>query len=212
MSKKRGILLSFEGIEGTGKSTQTRRLCKYLKDKGISYTLLREPGSSVIGEQIRDILLFSKGKLSYFAETLLFIVARDQLRRQKIETALEKKDVVILDRYADATIAYQGYGSGVDINLINDLNNRAMGDAIADVTILFDVDPQIGLVRSGRNDRFEKRKMDFHERVRRGYLKIAKANPKRIKIINASEDVASIQDKVREIFLSVFKPRKVRQH
>ena len=210
MSKKRGILLSFEGIEGTGKSTQTRRLCNYLKNKGIKYTVLREPGSSVLGEQIRNILLYSKGNLSYFAETLLFIVARDQLRRQKIETALEKKDVVILDRYADATLAYQGYGSGVDLKLIKQLNKLAMGPAIPDVTILFDIDPKIGLVRSGRNDRFEKRKLAFHKRVRQGYLRLAKENPKRIKIINAKEDVAYIQDKVREILLSALKSKKSR--
>ncbi|MFH1092855.1 MAG: dTMP kinase [Candidatus Omnitrophota bacterium] len=210
MSKKRGILLSFEGIEGTGKSTQTRLLCKYLKNKGIAYTVLREPGSSVIGEQIRNILLYSKSSLSCFAETLLFIVARDQLRRQKIEFALAKKDVVILDRYADATIAYQGYGSGVDIKLISELNKLAMGAAIPDVTILFDLDPKIGLVRSGRNDRFEKRKMDFHKRVRDGYLRLAKENPKRIKIISAKEDAACIQDKVREILLNAFKSKKNR--
>ncbi len=210
MSKKRGILLSFEGIEGTGKSTQTRLLCTYLKNKGIKYALLREPGSSVIGEKIRDILLFSKGNLSCFAETLLFIVARDQLRRQKIEAALKKKDVVILDRYGDATIAYQGYGSGVDRKLINALNKMAMGAAIPDLTILLDIDPKLGLVRSGRNDRFEKREMAFHKRVRQGYLAVAKANPKRVKIINAKNDVDCIQAKVREIFLSVFKPEKVR--
>lgn len=210
MKKRRGILLSFEGIEGTGKSTQTRFLCRYLKKQGIKYALLREPGSSVIGEQIRDILLFSKGKLSSFAETLLFIVARDQLRRQKIEAALETKQVVILDRYADATIAYQGYGSGVDLKLIKSLNKLAMGTAVPDITILFDIDPKIGLLRSGRNDRFERRKMDFHERVRKGYLKIAKANPQRIKIIDAKDDAACIKEKVREIFLSVFKSGKIR--
>ncbi|MCG2711902.1 MAG: dTMP kinase [Candidatus Omnitrophica bacterium] len=210
MSKKRGILLSFEGVEGTGKSTQTRRLCKYLKNKGIKYTVLREPGSSVLGEQIRHILLYSKGKLSNFAETLLFIAARDQLRRQKIDAALEEKDVVILDRYADATIAYQGYGSGVDLKLIRELNKIAMGAAIPDVTILFDIDPGIGLVRSGRNDRFEKRKLAFHERVRQGYLRIAKENPKRIKIINAKEDVVCVQDKVRVILLNALKSTKSR--
>ena len=210
MSKKRGILLSFEGIEGTGKSTQSRCLCNYLKNKGIKYTVLREPGSSALGEQIRDILLYSKGSLSHFAETLLFIAARDQLRRQKIEAALEKKDVVILDRYADATLAYQGYGSGVDLKLISELNKLAMGTAIPDVTILFDIDPRIGLVRSGRNDRFEKRKLAFHERVRQGYLRLAEENPKRIKIINVKEDAACIQDKVREIFLSVLKSKKSR--
>lgn len=210
MAKKRGILLSFEGIEGTGKSTQTRRLCNYLKSKGIKYTVLREPGSSVLGEQIRNILLYSKGNLSNFAETLLFIAARDQLRRQKIDAALGKKDVVILDRYADATIAYQGYGSGVDLKLISELNKLAMGAATPDVTILFDIDPKIGLVRSGRNDRFEKRKLAFHKRVRRGYLRLAKENPKRIKIINAREDVICIQNKVRELFLSALKSKKSR--
>ena len=210
MSKKRGILLSFEGIEGTGKSTQTKRLCSFLRKQGIKYTLLREPGSSVIGEQIRNILLYSRGNLSSFAETLLFIVARDQLRRQKIEAALKTKDVVILDRYADATIAYQGYGSGVDRKLISKLNQMAMGTAVPDITILFDIDPKIGLVRSGRNDRFEKREMAFHKRVRKGYLRLAKKHPRRIKVIDSKEDVVCIQNKVREIVLSAIKTKKSR--
>jgi dTMP kinase len=210
MSKKRGILLSFEGIEGTGKSTQTRLLCNFLRSKGIKYTILREPGSSSLGEKIRNILLYGKGQLSHFAETLLFVVARDQLRRQKIETALKKKDVVILDRYADATLAYQGYGSVVDLKLIKQLNKIAVGNAVPDLTILFDLDPKAGLMRSGRNDRFEKRKLAFHKRVRKGYLRLAKSDPRRIKVIKATDNVEIIQNKVREIILGAIKNRKKR--
>lgn len=210
MSKKRAFLVSFEGIEGTGKSTQCRLLCNYLKHKKIRYAIFREPGSSALGEQVRKILLHGRGKLSTFAELLLFIAAREQLRREKIEPNLKTKDIVILDRYTDSTLAYQGYGSGGNIKLITELNKLATGDAVADKTILLDIDPKIGLLRSGRNDRFEKRKIAFHNKVRQGYLKLAKQYPHRIKSLNAVSDIKVVQKQIRQIIDHELKIRRKR--
>lgn len=204
MTKKNAFIISFEGIEGTGKSTQSRLLGNFLRSKGFKIAFFREPGSSAFGEQIRNILLHGKSKLSALSETLLFIAAREQLRLEKIEPSISKKDIVIIDRYLDATVAYQGYGSGVDINLINQLNKAVIGTCIPDLTILFDLDPKLGLVRCGRGDRFEKRKLSFHQKVRNGYLQIAKVNSKRIKIIKVDSDINSIQKQLRDIIANEF--------
>ncbi|MFH1063014.1 MAG: dTMP kinase [Candidatus Omnitrophota bacterium] len=211
MAKKQAFIISFEGIEGTGKSTQSRLLGNFLKSKGFKTAFFREPGSSVFGEQIRNVLLHSKSKLSALTETLLFIAAREQLRLEKIEPNIRKKDIVILDRYIDATVAYQGYGSGVDLKLINQLNQAAIGKCIPDLTILFDIDPRIGLIRCGRGDRFEKRRLAFHKRVRAGYLRIAKADFKRIKIIKVNTDIKTIQKQLRDIIANEFDLRKNKQ-
>jgi len=160
---------------------------------------MREPGASPMGEEIRHILLHGKGKLTPFSETMLFLAARGQLCAEKIRPNLEKKDVIILDRYIDATLAYQGYGIGVDRRLIKQLNMSAVGDLVPDVTLLLDVAPKIGLARSGRNDRFEKRTFLFFEKVRRGYLELAKAEPKRIKIIPADTTIETMQERIRGI-------------
>ena len=199
MAKKQAFLISFEGIEGTGKSTQSRLLGNYLRAKGLKVAFFREPGTTVTGEKMRNILLHGKGKLNHFSETLLFIVARTQLVNEKIKPASEKKDIIILDRYIDATVAYQGYGSGVDVGLINKLNKNAVLDYVPDLTILFDLDPATGIKRSGRGDRFERRAITFHKKVRDGYLKVAWANKGRVKVVPVSGDIKTIQQKVREI-------------
>ncbi|MBU1088171.1 MAG: dTMP kinase [Candidatus Omnitrophica bacterium] len=204
MAKKQAFIISFEGIEGTGKSTQSYLLGSFLRKQGFKTAFFREPGSSVFGEQIRNILLHGKSKLSALTETLLFIAAREQLSIEKIQPNITKKDIVIIDRYMDATVAYQGYGSGVDIKLINQLNKAVAGKCIPDLTVLFDIDPEIGLIRCGRGDRFEKRKLSFHQRVRAGYLKIAKENPDRIKVIKVENDIKTIQNQLRDILVNEF--------
>jgi dTMP kinase len=211
MTKKQAFIISFEGIEGTGKSTQSRLLGNFFKSKGLKIAFFREPGSSVFGEQMRNVLLHSKSRLSALTETLLFIAAREQLRLEKIEPNISKKDIVIIDRYIDATVAYQGYGSGVDLKLINQLNQAAIGKCIPDLTVLFDIDPRVGLIRCGRGDRFEKRKLAFHKRVRAGYLSIAKADSRRIKVIKVDADIKTIQSKLRNIIANEFKLRNNKQ-
>ncbi|MCP4648977.1 MAG: dTMP kinase [PVC group bacterium] len=212
MVKKRAFLISFEGIEGTGKSTQCRLLVNYLKRKGLKVTLFREPGSSAVGEKMREILLHGKGNLTSLSETLLFIIARAQLVVEKIKPSLKKKDIIILDRYIDATLAYQGYGGNVDKALIKSLNKHAIADMVPDLTILFDIDPKIGLTRSGRGDRFEKRKISFHRRVRNGYLKVARENQSRIKVIPVKDDIQTIQQCVRDIVQDACRCRKLRKY
>ncbi len=199
MTKKRALIISFEGIEGTGKSTQCRLLSSYLRKKGLRVMIMREPGSSAIGEEIRRILLHGKGKLTPLTETLLFLAARSQLCAEKIRPNLVKKDVIILDRYIDATMAYQGYGVGVDRSLIKRLNAGAVKELVPDVTLLLDVAPKTGLARSGRNDRFERRTFVFFEKVRRGYLALAKADPKRIKIIPSDTTIGIMREQIRGI-------------
>jgi len=197
MAKKRALIISFEGIEGTGKSTQCRLLSAYLKKKGLKVMVMREPGSSSLGEEIRHILLHGKGKLTPFSETMLFLAARGQLCAEKIVSNAAKKDVIILDRYIDATVAYQGYGAGVDRELIRRLNAAVVGEFVPDITFLLDLSPKAGLARSGRKDRFEKRAFVFFEKVRAGYLRLAKENPKRITVIAADAAIESVRERIR---------------
>jgi len=208
MPTKRAFVISFEGIEGAGKSTQVRRLSAYLRKSGLRVSVFREPGSSVSGEQIRRILLHGKGRLTRFSETMLFIAARGQLRFEKIEPNLKRKDIIILDRYGDATVAYQGYGAGVDLALIKTLNKAAVNGAVPDLTLLLDIEPKAGLMRSGRGDRFERRKLAFHTRVRKGYLQLARHNPGRIKVIRADQPVNIVQQQIRDIVYNAYSRRR----
>lgn len=199
MTKKRAFLLSMEGIEGTGKSTHCRILSRFLKRQGYKVCIFREPGSSSLGEKIREILLHSKNELTAFCETLLFVAAREQLVTQKLKKNLYTKDVIILDRYIDATLAYQGYGAGVDVRLIKQLNKAAVGKLVPDLTILLDVCPKTGISRSGRGDRFEKRNLAFHGKVRNGYLRLAKKDKKRIKVIATDTSIENVEEKIQQI-------------
>ncbi len=211
MKKKRALLISFEGIEGTGKSTQCRLLVNYLRKNGLKTAFFREPGSSLTGEGIRNILLHSKGKLTCFCETMLFIAARGQLIEEKIRPLLFKKDVIILDRFIDATVAYQGYGAGVDRKLIKELNRAAIGELVPDLTILLDVPVKTGIVRCRRTDRFEKRKLAYHQKVREGYLRIRRGNPGRIKLVSGEDKIKDVQEKVREMVEKFLLSRKGRK-
>jgi len=199
MRKKQAFLISFEGIEGTGKSTHCRLLGRFLKNKGFKVVILREPGSSGIGEKIRQILLHTKGRITNLCEAMLFSAARVQLVDEKIKPNLSRQDVIILDRYIDATVAYQGYGAGLDIRLIKQLNQIAISGLMPQLTLLLDIAPNIGIKRSGRSDRFEKRKITFHRRVRNGYLKIARANKKRIRLVSTKADIQQIQKNIQKI-------------
>lgn len=209
MAKKDAFLISFEGIEGSGKSTQCRLLSNYLRKKGLKVAVYREPGSSTVGEYIRQILLHGQNKLTNFSETILFIAARAQLKAEKIEPDFKSKDVIILDRYIDATLAYQGYGSGIDQRLIKRLNKLAVCNAVPKLTILLDLNPEMGIKRSGRKDRFEKRKLAFHKRVRKGYLDLAKQNSRRIKVVCIKDrNIHSVQQQIRSIVFNAFCKRR----
>ena len=203
MAKKdlrRGRLITFEGSEGSGKSTHVRLLCSELRRKGIPVLCLREPGSTKIGEKIRAILLDPGNKnMGAVCEMLLYQAARAQLVREKILSALKQKKIVVLDRFLDATICYQGYGAKLDINSIRQIGRLVACGIRPDLTILLDIGAEEGLRRSRRRDRIEKKPLEFHRRVRKGYLKLARENPRRIKIVPVFRDISRTQAAIREI-------------
>ncbi len=197
---KKGIFITFEGPEGSGKSTQISLLCNYLRRRGLKVLHLREPGSTRIGEKIRGILLDPGNKdMGAVCEMLLYQAARAQLVREKILSALKQKKIVVLDRFLDATICYQGYGAKLDIETIKQIGRLATCGIQPDLTILLDIGAEEGLRRSRRRDRIEKKPLEFHRRVRKGYLKLARENPRRIKIVAVLGDISKTQAVIRKI-------------
>ena len=192
--------ITFEGSEGCGKSTQSGMLYHYLKSKGLKVVYLREPGGVKLSEKIREILLDPGSKISPEAETLLYMAARAQVVRDIIKPALEAGKIVICDRFLDSTIAYQGFGLGIDIKLIKSIGNFATQGISPDLTIFLDLPVKSGLKhRHNCKDRIEQRSVSYHEKVRNGYLALAKKESRRIKIVKVQEDKLKTQDKVREI-------------
>lgn len=185
----KGRFITFEGSEGSGKSTQIAFARKYLKNKGVDVLFIREPGGVKISEKIRKILLDVKNvAMGSECETLLYMAARAQLVEEVLKPALKKKKVVLCDRFLDSTISYQGFGCGVDIKMIKVMGEFATQSISPDLTIIFDIPAHKGLARINRNmDRIEKRKISFHNKVREGYLSIAKQEPKRVKIVSSDD-------------------------
>lgn len=211
MRKKRGsgIFISLEGIEGTGKSTQAKLLSEYLSKKGYKTTLTEEPGGTSINRQIRKVLLSTNhDKMDYMAELLLYNAARIQHIKEKIAPALAKGKIVITDRFSDSTVAYQGYGRGISPKLIDALDRIATGCMRPDITILLDLDVETGLKRNRRInkvDRLELEDIEFHKRVREGYLKLAAMETERIKLINASRRIEEIHREIVRIVDRILK-------
>lgn len=199
---KRGRFITFEGGEGTGKSTQVRLLAEHLANHGADVVRTREPGGSPSAEEIRSLLVTGAAdRWSPLAETLLFYAARVEHWRQVIEPALARGAHVISDRFADSTLAYQCYAGGLDKRLVQDLHQLAMGKAQPDLTIVLDIDVDEGLKRaaSRRDDetRFERKGREFHERLRNGFLEIARAAPGRCIVIDGSRSVQEVSSAVR---------------
>lgn len=200
---KPGVLLSFEGGEGSGKSLQAQLLIEALARRGREIVLTREPGGTPAGERIREILLHAR-EIALGAETqvLLYSSARAQNVREVIAPALEAGKVVIADRFFDSTFAYQGYGHGVPLDAIRAVTVLAVGKIVPQRTFLLDLPVDIGLARSGWRarstwDRFEVLDTAFHERVRQGYLRLAEREPDRWIVLNADRDEAAIAADVR---------------
>lgn len=203
---KRGLFLSFEGGEGSGKSLQAKVLAEALQKRGREVVLTREPGGTAAGERIREIVLHAQEiALSPEAQVLLYSTARAQNVREVIRPAIEAGKIVIADRFFDSTMAYQGYGHGVALEQIRGVTALACGDVVPDRTFLLDIPVDIGLGRSGwraqsKWDRFEVLDPAFHERVREGYLRLATAEPRRWAVIGADRDEAAISKDVwREV-------------
>ena len=197
----RGVLITFEGVEGSGKSTQIRRLERWLRREGYRPETTREPDGTALGLAVRRLFERPGVRPAPLAEVFLFMAARHQHVRERIRPWLRAGRVVLCDRYADATVAYQGYGRGVDAQLIRELNVQATGGVLPDLTLLFDLDPALGFRRIGarRLDHFEREKLAFHRRVRRGYLEIMRAEPKRVRRIDASAEPAVVARQVRAV-------------
>ena len=187
-------IISFEGIEGVGKSTQIKMLDEYLKSKGLSTEILREPGSTVIGEKIRDILLNSDEDLSSETELLLMFSARAQLIKEKIINT--SNDFILFDRFFDASSAYQGYGRGLSLQLINNLIEFT-NCPIPDITFLLDISVDEGFKRKTNDakDRIESSGDTFFENVRQGYLDLSKNN-NRIKVLDAQKPINDLHQEI----------------
>jgi dTMP kinase len=189
------LFITFEGGDGSGKSTQAELLFKKLQTVGVPVLLTREPGGTQLGEHISDLLKWSKAvPLTPTAELLLFNASRAQLVETVIKPSLAKGVVVISDRFTDSTVAYQSYGRGIPLNIVETINSLATGGLKPDLTILVDVPVSIGFGRKkdSKKDRFEEENIVFHERVRSGYLRLAQSEPKRFLVIDGTQGVDAI--------------------
>jgi dTMP kinase len=191
------VLITFEGVEGSGKTTQMRRLGRWLKRHGYRVEQTREPDGTALGAAVRR--LFERGP-EPLAELFLFLAARHQHVAERLGPWLRQGRVVLCDRYTDATVAYQGHGRGLDPELIRELNVRATGGVLPDLTLLFDLDPAAGFRRIGRRrDHFERQALAFHRRVRQGYRDIQRTDPKRVRLIDAGRAPEAVAADVQAI-------------
>jgi len=212
----KGVFLSFEGIEGTGKSTQARLLADYLRDQGNTVVQTAEPGGTQISLKIRELLLSldSRG-MDHVTELLLYNAARVQHIKEVIAPALTRGEIVITDRFSDSTLAYQGYGRGIDRQVIDALDAVATGCMRPDMTLLLDVDVETGLRRNkemNKNDRLELEDVAFHQRVRRGFHEIAAAEPERIRVIPCAESIEAVHRAVRDAVTSFLTQQATRRN
>jgi dTMP kinase len=197
----KGRFITFEGPEKSGKSTQAKLLGAYLKKCGYKTLLIREPGATSIGEKVRDILLDKKNlEMTLSTEMLLYMAARSQLIEQVIRPALQKGVMVLCDRFLDSTIAYQGYGGGLDKEVIRRVGAFATGGIRPDLTILLDFWRSAEHLKNhGAPDRIEMRSEAYHRRVKKGYFALARREPRRIKIVRVAESRQETQRMIREI-------------
>lgn len=198
--------ITFEGIEGSGKSTQTKLLWDYFKKLNIDMILTREPGGSKVAEEIRNLLVNGEvDKLDGITETLLNFAARRDHVEKLIKPALAENKIIISDRFFDSTYAYQGFGFGLDLDILENIKKIAIGDFAPDITFVIDMDVEIAMERIGQrasNNRYEKMNKEFHQRVRKGFLECAKNNPERIKIIDGTKSISQINQEIVNILNS----------
>ncbi len=198
MSK--GLFITFEGGDGCGKTTQINLLDEYLRSKGYKTLLTREPGSKGLGVKLREILLNYDGDVSPVCESFLFLADRAQHVDCIIKPALEEGTIVLCDRHTDSTVAYQGYGRGLDLAQIHNLNKIATSGLKPDLTIVLDVDVETSQKRVGsEKDRMESAGIEFFERVRKGFLEIAKQEPERVKVVDSTQSIEEIHKEILEL-------------
>lgn len=207
--REEGIFITFEGGEGSGKTTIIEKVCEYLESLGEDYILTREPGGTNISEQIRNVILDRKNtEMDGLTEAYLYAASRNQHIVEKVAPALKENKIVMSDRFVDSSVVYQGYVRGFGMNEIFELNRRALYHDnhlyTPDLTIYFDVDPVIGLSRISSNknrevNRLDLEKMDFHQKVREGYLTWANQNPDYIKVVDASKSIEEVTNDVIQL-------------
>ncbi len=201
--QRNGMFITIEGIEGVGKSTNIEFIKQYLEGAGVEYVVTREPGGTLLAERIRELLLeINKEPLNELSELLLVFAARAQHIERLIKPALASGKWVVCDRFTDATFAYQGGGRGLDISVIEELQSMVQGSLRPDLTIILDLDPKTGMARvakRGALDRFEQEELDFFDKVRQTYLDIAKAEPQRCAVIDATQDLEAVQSDLHSL-------------
>jgi dTMP kinase len=199
-SNKKGFLVTFEGIDGCGKTTQAILTCRLLEAHGHQTKLLREPGSTRAAERIRDLLLDKDLDIDPLTELLLYEAARASITAAEIAPWLDRGNVVVCDRFYDSTTAYQGYGRELDIGMIRRLNRIAVGGLAPDLSLFFDVDLDTAQKRrTGEPDRLEMQSSAFFRRVRQGFLEIARSERRRVKVVDASQSVEDVFADVKKI-------------
>lgn len=208
LAMHKGRFISFEGSEGCGKSTQIRLLLEKLERQGRKVLITREPGGTVVGEHIRNLLQYTPeaSNMTAEAELLLFAASRAQLVREVIAPALQQGQWVIADRFLDSTTVYQGLGRGLDLQAIQGINDFAVGQVKPDLTLLLDMDAVEGHARArvasqaeGKTDRMEDQPMDFFERVRQGYLDLAESESERIVVVNAAQSIEDVHGRIENL-------------
>ena len=202
-----GSLITFEGIDGSGKSTQIQMLEHEFNKLGVEYKTFREPGGTELSEKIRAILLDKENiELISTSESLLFAAARAQLTAEQIKPAIEKGEFVICDRFTDSTIAYQGYGRGLDIKQLEEINYIATAGLTPDITFILDISPEAAAVRmeAEASDRMEETGVDFYRRIRGGYRQIKDQNPNRYSLINGEQSSENVFKEIKEIIMKQF--------
>ena len=200
------LLITFEGGEGSGKTTQSQILYNTLKEKGFEVIKTREPGGTKFAETIREILVQGESnKINNISELLLFAAARADHVQKVIKECLKDNKIVICDRFTDSTLAYQGYAGNLDLDLVKEVNRISIGEISPDLTFIFDIDPTLGIERAlGENNketRFEEKDIMYHKKIRDGYMDIARDNPDRCVVINGTIDIEQISKKILELTL-----------
>lgn len=194
----KGLFITFEGLDGCGKTTQIELLKRKLVSKGYNVVLTREPGGTKISERIRDIILdVDSDGMSYVCEMMLYAAARAQLVKEVIKPSLEENAIVLCDRFIDSSYVYQGIARGIGVDVVRKINDIALSGVYPDATIFFDISPEESKKRRlGDDDRIEREKLEFHKKVYDGYLHIARMFPERIHSIDASASVSEVEDRV----------------
>ncbi len=206
MSGRHGIFITFEGPEGSGKSTHSRRLSAFLRRKGHRVVFTREPGGTALGIQLRRILLDHRsGKMDPWVELCLYEACRAALVAQVIRPALESGAVVIVDRFQDSTWVYQGWAGGIDLKLVEQIGKVATGGLTPDLTILLDLPVSQGLARVRHPNRMESKPLSFHRKVRQGYLTLARREPRRFRVIQANRPLQEVEEAIRKKVQHLFR-------